>query len=419
MAGSGVLDYLYSLEKFGIKLGLDNIRALLEALDNPQRRYAVIHVAGTNGKGSVCAFLGAILRQGGYRVGVYTSPHLRRFNERICVNDRQISDDDLEELVTRLRRLGGGVPATFFEFTTAVALEHFARQRVDIAVVETGMGGRLDATNVVEPLVTVITTISHDHDDYLGDSLSMIAAEKGGIIKQGVPVVLAPQPAEAQEVLEDISGRHGCRLCCYGRDYSVVGAGDASVDITVGTERWIRLQPALEGEHQQINLAVAMAALAELPQDRFPVARRAVCDGVRNVFWPGRLQRVCYKGVQVLLDGAHNGAGAAALAAYLARVVQRRIHLVCGFKYDKDVSAIMAELAPMAVAVYAVEPPVELACPGHKVVALAGNYGRRGSSYARLEAALDAAVASAGADEMVVVAGSLFLVAAASEYLAL
>ncbi len=412
MTPDAALEFLYGLQMFGIKLGLENVHALLDSVGHPQHRYDIVHVAGTNGKGSVCAYLGGIYRQAGYRVGVYTSPHLHRFNERITVNGKQISDSDLVVLVDELRRNTTHVPATFFEFTTALALLYFARQHVDLVVLEVGMGGRLDATNVVTPLVSVITPISDDHGAYLGHSLAEIAAEKAGIIKLGVPVVLGPQPPDVCEVLVQQAETLAAPCFCFGRDFSVETA-EAGCLVMIGNDSWL-MQPSLPGRHQCDNLAVALMVVNLLAQRGWEVSQQVVSEAVAQTRWPGRLE---WCGERILLDGAHNASGAETLAAYLREQNLTRIHWVVGFKADKDMEAVVSSLRPFVVQAYCVEPPTELAYPKEQVVTHLRAQGCEAMAWESPAAALQAALNACADHEIVVVAGSLFLVAACRQWL--
>ncbi|WP_394713730.1 bifunctional folylpolyglutamate synthase/dihydrofolate synthase [uncultured Desulfuromonas sp.] len=413
MTPDAALEFLYGLQMFGIKLGLENIRALLDSVGQPQNSYGIVHVAGTNGKGSVCAFLGRIYQQAGYRVGVYTSPHLHRFNERIRINGQPIADHDLAALVDELRQNNSQVPATFFEFTTALALLYFARQNVDLVILEVGMGGRLDATNVVTPLVSVITPVSDDHGDYLGGSLGEIAAEKGGIIKPGIPVVIGPQQEAALAVLTAQAKALTAPCLCFGRDFSV----DENVSgcrVTTATHCWQALQPSLPGRHQCDNLAVALMVVTHLAAHGWQATQQVVRDAVADTRWPGRLE---WFGERILLDGAHNASGAKALADYLRGRTVQRIHWVVGFKADKDVEAVVASLMPFVVQAYCVEPPIEQAYPIDRVATHLRQHGCKASVWDSPTVALEAALRRCGEHDLVVVAGSLFLVAACRDWL--
>ncbi|WP_316347107.1 folylpolyglutamate synthase/dihydrofolate synthase family protein [Desulfuromonas acetoxidans] len=407
------LEFLYGLQMFGIKLGLENIQTLVDSVGQPQRNYGIVHVAGTNGKGSVCAFLGRIYRQAGYRVGVYTSPHLHRFNERIRVNGQPIDDHDLVALVDELRQKNSEVPATFFEFTTALALLYFARQNVDLVILEVGMGGRLDATNVVAPLVSVITPVSDDHGDYLGGSLAEIAAEKGGIIKPGVPVVIGPQDKAAMAVLSARAKEMAAPCLCFGRDFSVEKT-TSGCRVTTGALCWSELQPSLPGRHQYDNLAVALMVVTHLAEQGWQVTQQVVREAVADTRWPGRLEWV---GERILLDGAHNASGAHALADYLRGCNVQRIHWVAGFKADKDMEAVVSSLLPFVVQAYCVEPPTEQAYPRENVVVHLQQHGCEASAWDSPTVALEAALQQCGDHDLVVVAGSLFLVAACRDWL--
>lgn len=416
MAKNDILKFLYGLQMFGIKLGLENSYELLRSVDNPQNNYGIVHVAGTNGKGSVCTFMREILTQAGYRVGTYTSPHLHEFNERITVNGCAITDDDLARLVVELRDKNQHCPATFFEFTTALALLHFAREKVDIVLLEVGMGGRLDATNVVQPLVSVITPISLDHVGYLGGSLTDIAAEKGGIIKPRTPVVVGPQPSEVLQVLAAIAAQNCCDMWVSGEDFTWQPA-DCGFSVTTPKNQWFGLNSKLVGEHQCDNAATALMTLELLTTQGFPLADDAVRRGIAQAFWPGRLEWWPDVYPPVLLDGAHNAAGAKVLAEYLHSQQLCHIRWVGGFKFDKDVSAIFNELLPLTRKFYAVVPPIEEPYPLDSVLQQVEAAGVAAQHYQTIGLAVQAAQQDCLHGEIVVVAGSLFLVAACREYL--
>jgi dihydrofolate synthase / folylpolyglutamate synthase len=409
------LDFLYGLQRFGIKLGLENIRELLERLGHPETVLPVVQVAGTNGKGSVCATLAEILGQAGYRVGLYTSPHLQSFTERIRVAGRPIAPAIVNDLIAEIRQVGVGLPTTFFEFTTAMALLNFARQKVDLAILEVGMGGRLDATSVVHPRLGIITPISFDHTEHLGATLTAIAGEKAGILKEKLPVVIAEQEPEALAALLQEAQRCNSPVYLSGRDFhyhaSAPDLSFAGLGVTVDG-----LRPALEGRHQHGNMSVALAAAALLRKQGWAITDSALRAGVERVSWPGRLE--WWRGTRaVLLDGAHNPAGARVLADYLAGLRCPTIHWVVGVKGDKPVAEILAPILPQVAHIYAVPLPVEAFCPPAQIVACAEAGGVPGSIYDSCAEGLGMAVARRQQDDIVLVAGSLFLVAAARDYL--
>jgi len=411
------LDYLYGLQKFGIKLGLNNIRALLDRLGRPERAYGVIHVAGSNGKGSVCAYLDRILREAGLRVGLYTSPHLHSFTERIRVNGVPIAETRVAAYTEELRKVAGSLPNTFFEFTTAMALLHFQRERVDFAVLETGMGGRLDATNAVEcPRVTVITSICRDHAAHLGDDLATIAGEKGGIIKPGVPLVLGRQAVEVDRVFHSLARERQAPVRDVG---NVLGPDGDDAPLSWRGHRWELegLRPGLPGAHQRENLALALGAAEVLAEQGVPLTPAVARAGLAKTRWPGRLE--WWGGERrILLDGAHNEGGAAVLADYLRRLEPRVVRWVVGLKGDKEASAILSPLLPWVTELYCTTPPVEEPVPPETLARLGRDYGRSARVFACCAEALEAALDEQRPGDIVLVAGSLFLVAAARECLA-
>jgi dihydrofolate synthase/folylpolyglutamate synthase len=320
------LAWLYATQQFGIKLGLENIRGLLEALGNPQEHLSFLHVAGTNGKGSVCAILDAILRASGRRTGLYTSPHLVDFRERIRVNGEKIPPQAVANGLTILREISAGwshLP-TFFEISTALALHHFAEEHCDLVVLETGMGGALDATNAVVPLVSVITPIALDHTRWLGSTLAEIAREKAGIIKSGVPVVSARQAPEAAAVLAQ-------RTASAGSSLEFIEAPFEQAEI------------GLRGIHQKENAAVAVAALLAAHVE---VSDEAAGQGLRDVRWPGRFQVVDER---IVLDACHNPHAAAQLLVNWRDVYgMEKATVIFGALGDKDYSAMLRILEPIS-----------------------------------------------------------------------
>jgi dihydrofolate synthase/folylpolyglutamate synthase len=339
MTYSAAVAYLYRLQKHGIKLGLETMAALLQRLGNPHRRFRSIHIAGTNGKGSTAAMTAAILQAAGYRTGLYTSPHLVEFRERIRVNDVMISEAETARLTERLKGLcEPDLAATFFECTTAMAFRHFADERVDIAVLEVGLGGRFDATNVVQPMACAITTIALDHQEYLGSTLGSIAFEKAGIIKANVPVVVGPIEGEALQTIERVARAKPAPVLRLNRDFKTRGTWD-SFSFSGPTVAYRGLTCALPGAHQLANAACAIALIESVGPSGVVVEEEAVRSGLTEVRWEGRIE-VVEDRPTLLLDGAHNPAGAAVLADYLRSVRETRpsgrVIAVLGMMRDKD-----------------------------------------------------------------------------------
>jgi dihydrofolate synthase / folylpolyglutamate synthase len=330
--------YLFGLEQLGIKFGLENISTLVSGLGHPERAFRAVHVAGTNGKGSVVAMVDAALRAAGHRSARYTSPHLIDLTERFVIDGRPVARDllaavvaDVRDTIERLRAEGAlAVQPTFFEVTTAVAFELFRRARVDVAVLEVGLGGRLDATNVVSPIATAITSIDLDHQKFLGHTLREIALEKAGIVKPAVPLVVGELHPDAMAAVEGVARQLGSPVIRASRD-------DVD-DLTVG----------LRGAHQRINAAVAVRLLQLVHRCGLPVSREAVATGIADPGWPGRLDLRRLAGDrELLLDAAHNPAGAAALASYLKTECDAPPPLVFAAMRDKDTIGMLRELIPV------------------------------------------------------------------------
>ena len=372
------LERLFALEQFGIKLGLDNIRAILAALGNPERAYRTIHIGGTNGKGSVAAMVERGLRAAGLKTGRYTSPHLDRIEERVAIDGRTVDRETFEsvtgevlDVVEGLSRrpvhqsLGEGglaVPPTFFEVSTAVAFEIFKRATVDVAVVEVGLGGRFDATNVLTPTITAITTIAFDHERHLGNTLEAIAFEKAGIAKPGVPLVVGRLPQEAASRITEVARE--------------VGAPIFDAHATTTDRRYPPLTLALAGRHQLENAAVARSILERWSTLVSHVSTEAIVTGLTDCEWPARLEwlRISFDSPsrrfaterlaqdrpvygELLIDAAHNPAGAAALASYLQEIGAEKMPIVVAAMADKDANSMIAALTPAASSFIATTVP--------------------------------------------------------------
>jgi len=406
-----VLASLYRLEAAkGMDFKLERVALALKNLGNPHERFATLHVAGTNGKGSVAAMLHAMFGAGGYRVGLYTSPHLVSFTERIRIGADEISEADVVALAREIHTAATlcGIELTFFEFVTVMAFLHFARQGVELAVVEVGLGGRLDATNVVTPEVAVITSIGLDHQEFLGDTLACVAAEKAGIIKARRPVVIGRVTEVVAEVLRRVATERGAPAYWAERDYVT----SAAMPLTFEGfgRRLAAVELALRGAYQRDNAATAIAAALQVER-RFPLSEAAMRRGLEEVRWPGRLE-VVQDAPLVILDGAHNPDGMATLVRELPGLVGGRpIHLLFAVMRDKRWQPMVEAIGPLVrrVTVTAALPP-----RGESPEVLA----RAFQCYAPVQVvseprqAIEAVVQSAAADDVVVVAGSLFLIGA-------
>ncbi|PLX88088.1 MAG: bifunctional folylpolyglutamate synthase/dihydrofolate synthase [Desulfuromonas sp.] len=407
------LDDLYALQRFGIKLGLENTTRLLERLGSPQDGLRIVHIAGTNGKGSTAAALTSVLRQADLRVGLYTSPHLHDFTERIQIDGRPVPQQEVVDIMTEVRPLCAELNVTFFEATTALALCAFRRAGVEWVVLEVGMGGRLDATNVVTPELAVITPISFDHAEHLGFSLAEIAQEKAGIIKPEVPVLSAYQDPKAAAVLSAQAEQRHAPIAFAGTDFRCRPAAGESFDYCGLDRTLVGLRAGLPGSHQIDNMGLALAAAELLMRQGVVIPEQALRDGVENTRWPGRLEWIEQRNRRFLLDGAHNPAGAEVLATYLAGCDPARIHWVVGCKADKNFTGIFDPLLPLMTRVYACHPPVESATEPNLLCAYANQQGVGADVYDHATDAITAAVAAAADNDVILVAGSLFLVAEA------
>lgn len=395
------LGWLYAHEGKGIDLSLDRMRAALASRGHPERAFRVVHVAGTNGKGSVSATIERVLRATGRRTGLYTSPHLHRFAERIRVDGAPVDDARVAAGLEAQRQDAALPPLTFFERATLLAFEIFRDAGVDIAVVEVGLGGRLDATNVVRPDVSVITHVAMDHEAYLGDTLADIAREKAGIIRVGAPVITSTR-GEARDVVVRTAHARMAPCAVIDDDFGLDAHGFEGLGVRVDG-----VAPALPGAHQLDNLACAIAALVTLRRNGLYVPDAAIREGVADVRWPGRLEHVVREGSPAfLLDAAHNPDGCAALAAHLRSLPRKRTVLLMGVMRDKAFARMLEAFDDVVDARVYAAPAMPRAASPHALADV-----RAGEVAASLDDGLARVTALAGADGRVVVAGSIFVLA--------
>ena len=420
------LNYIENTGKFGSRLGLENVSRLLDILGNPHRELRIIHVAGTNGKGSTCSFINSMLIYQGYNVGLYTSPYLEEFNERIKINNVNISDEDLAQSVSRVSDAIGQMieegcdHPTEFEIITACAFLYFRDRDVDFAVIEVGLGGRLDATNVCIPLVSAITSISMDHTEYLGDTLARIAFEKGGIIKNKRPVVLYQQSDEVESVISSICSERYSELFITENDkieYISEGMSSQSVNLEVMGHFYSGIEISLPGRHQARNLAVALSVLRllEISSDISQVDTEALYRSIRETRWPGRMEVIKTEPLTII-DGAHNPDGAAILSESVDRyLVGKKINLVFGMLRDKDILSVAKLLAVRANRIIITEPESPRAASSaevHGIIleALRGEDVPDITEIPDIEEAVRHAQSMAGDGEAVIYAGSLYMI---------
>ncbi|HTC66702.1 MAG TPA: folylpolyglutamate synthase/dihydrofolate synthase family protein [Candidatus Acidoferrum sp.] len=415
------------------KFNLENIAVLDERLGHPSRAYSSAHIAGTNGKGSTAAFLESILRHAGLRTGLNTSPHLEKINERIRNDGKEIGDRDFAAVFTRIHEtveqlLADGklrAHPTYFECVTAMAMEHFARQRVDFAVFEVGLGGRLDATNILAPAVTIITPVDFDHENFLGHSLHEIATEKAGILKPNTPVVVAQQLPEAREVILKRAQALSCPVIETNVAYRIherpvsarrvssesVLAGSVTATIEKFSSGWsLDISPSLPGHFQVQNALNAVAAAHVLAARGLHVADEAIASGIANTVWPGRLEKL-HAHPDVYLDGAHNPAAARELASFLTQnFASRKIWLIYGALRDKSVDEVAGQLFPLAAEVVFTEPRTPRAISASQLAEIAGHHARHSETIPEAETALDHVLAKAQPQDAIFICGSLYLV---------
>jgi len=407
-----------SLKIFGIKPGLSTITGILKSLDNPQDNFSCIHVAGTNGKGSIASSLSSILHASGHKVGLYTSPHLVRFNERICINNLPVSDKKIVESYNAVNKvIQNNLEATFFELSTAMAFYEFSRQKVDWAVIETGMGGRLDATNIIRPVISIISNISVEHKKYLGNTIAQIAGEKGGIIKRSVPVITGVKQKNAVTVLKNIAAKQSAPFYRLGNEFRIRRNKGKTFNY-FGINTVLRnMRTGLPGSHQINNAALALAVCEILNQNKTNLSSQNIKQGLAQNRWPGRLEKIS-SSPHVILDGAHNLAGARMLAKFLSENMRdKNITLIIGILNDKPYAGMLTALLPVCSKAILTRPKIDRALSPEKLFRKAKKHIKNIEIIPDVGKAIKHAIKTASANDVICIAGSLYLVGEAKEAL--
>ncbi len=415
------LDYIHGTYKFGYKLGLENPKYLLNLLGNPHKSFKAIHVAGTNGKGSVSSYIQTVLREEGYRVGLYISPYLEEFTERMSINGKDISREKLAEVTTLVKEKveqmvkDGKNHPTEFEVVTAIAFCYYAREDVDFVVLEVGMGGRLDSTNVIDTsLISVITPIGYDHMEYLGDTLEEIAYEKAGIIKENGLVLSYPQEEEVMNVLKSTCEEKNSKL--FIMDFDELNIHRSSIDEQIFStnilgEHYNNVEIKLAGIHQVYNACMALGAVKILREYRnVAISDESIFNGLYNTKWPGRFE-VLRKKPLIIIDGAHNLHGANSLRKNIETLLGNyKIILVIGMLQDKDVRAVLKDLIPITSKVVATRPSNPRAMDAADLAEELKTFGKETYVYDDIKKAIDKAISITGQDEAIIFAGSLYMI---------
>jgi dihydrofolate synthase / folylpolyglutamate synthase len=420
-------DYLDSLQFHKIKLGLDAMRSFMARVHNPEQQLKTVHVAGTNGKGSVSITLLTILSEAGYRVGMYTSPHLSSVRERFRIGNTFVSEETFARLATQVRDILGDEKITYFEFTTAIAFLWFAEEKLDLVVLETGLGGRLDATNIVTPLVSVITNISMDHEAYLGDTIAAVAAEKAGIVKESVPVVTAVKESAGLTEVQATCKEKNTSLYQYEEDFFATVTADNSwqwsatdaLSSTIYTE----LRCSMKGDYQIENASLALATIQLLQDHGLQISDKTVRKGLASVHWPGRLESFSLdragKEIHYLLDGAHNPAGVESLVQTLKKECRyNKLIVIWGAMADKDLQTTLATVAELAQSIVLTKPNGERSAdPELLLKNIPEIYTDKCTLLPTVESAISWAENLASPEDLILIAGSLYLVGASRQIL--
>lgn len=416
-----IIRWLFGLQGVGMKFGLDNIRAMLEAAGNPQKSFRAVHVGGTNGKGSTSAMTAAVLAAAGFKTGLFTSPHLIDFTERIRVNGAMIPERDVIRLAKHFRAIAAqrAINVTFFEVTTAIAFEYFREHGAQWAVIEVGLGGRLDSTNVIMPEVSAITNVAFDHEAYLGDTIEKIAGEKAGIIKHGVPVITAAKGA-ALDVIRGMAAEAGSPIYVFGEDFRVenVTLDEAGIALDyLGLRKDCnRISSSLAGRYQAGNIAVALAVCETLISSGVSITEEHVRTGLK-VNWPGRFETVAGHPA-IILDAAHNPAAARALAETIAeRFGTGNVIAILGVMKDKNIEEVIAPIAAVSRRVIVTSPKYARAASPTDMLSIAMRHSPSAQAAPSVGEALDAARRMAGPDGVIVVTGSFYTTGEAKELL--
>jgi dihydrofolate synthase / folylpolyglutamate synthase len=418
------LEYLFAqlpmysrIGKAAYKEDLTNTIALCNAIGNPQQQFKTIHVAGTNGKGSVSHILSAIFQQAGYKTGLYTSPHLRDFRERIKINGQMIPEQDVIDFTAKTRNIITDIEPSFFELTVAMAFEYFAKEKVDIAIIETGLGGRLDSTNIITPLLSIITNIGYDHMNLLGDTLEKIASEKAGIIKKSIPVVIGEAIPETKDLFKAEAKRKGTRVLFAEERLSITSAEqiDNKLEVSVHDNKSGQIKTYisdLPGIYQQKNIRTVIAALEMLKNTEFKlpdkVVRLAISKAKELTGFHGRWELINHH-PKVIIDVAHNEDGIKQVNEQLSHSSYKDLRIVFGMVNDKEIDKVLT-LLPKNAIYYFTKAQIPRALPEKELLTKAANYDLRGKSYSEVNRALKKAIEDAAKDDLILVIGSVFVV---------
>lgn len=412
------LNFIENTGKFGINLGLKRIERLCELMGNPQSDLKIIHVAGTNGKGSTTTFISSILMSQGYRVGIYTSPYIERFTERIKINDTEISQEDVARLVTEIKPLinklieEGLDHPTEFELITACAFKYYKENNVDFVVLEVGLGGRFDATNIIKPLTSVITTISYDHVNILGDTLGKIAYEKAGIIKENTPVVIYPQEEEAMEVLLKVAeDKNAPVFMVSDSNVEIINDGIDGIKFNVkGKYSYEDIEINLLGEHQVYNALTALTAIEVIRRLGYKIGDRAIYDGLKKAKWPARFE-VLKKHPYIVLDGGHNIQGIKALVKSVKKYFPNKtVKVVCGMLKDKNYNEMLEELFKISSSFITVTPNSPRSLTSEELSIVIKKYSKESIAAQSVDEAVSLMLTSLKDDEVALFCGSLYMI---------
>ena len=405
-----VISFLHSFDRFGILLGLENVRAMMEALGNPQKNLRVVHIAGSNGKGSTASYINSVAMAAGLKTGLYTSPHLNDFRERIRINGRMASRQDIIDSAMEVQRVYDPERTTFFEYTTAMAFLIMEDNDLDLAVIEVGLGGRLDATNVVDPLVTVITDISREHEDYLGFGIANVAREKAGIIKPGVPLVTGASRKDARRVITDIARALGAPVREFGRDFLGKPRGLRSMSYKSSSMELCNIKLGMFGSHQVKNASLALATIEELVSKGYSISDEAIRFGLGKTRFPGRFEILAEK-PDVIIDGAHTPEGMRLLKSTLLRLYPgKKPLLLLGVLKDKNYDILLRTICPAAGSVVCVEPESDRALAAGDLAEIIRGLGVPAERASDVREGYELLRSRAAAEDVIVATGSLYMI---------